>query len=146
MPPSPLMTLAEVDAFLDREFPQFRALPGYNLAEISPGRAVLALDPDDSHLRPGATVSGPTLFTLADVGAYAVLLAHIGPVPLIVTTSMAINFMRRPGGRAAPRHLHDSQARPTACGRRCRHPRHRGHRARGAGNGNLFDPARPAVT
>lgn len=90
------MTLAEVDAFLDREFPQFRAAPGYRLADIAPGRATMRLDPDESHLRPGGTVSGPSLFALADVGAYAVLLAHIGPEPLIVTTNMSINFMRRP--------------------------------------------------
>jgi uncharacterized protein (TIGR00369 family) len=96
MPLEPVMSLVEVDAFLDREFPQFRALGGYSLTEIAPGRATMVLEADESHLRPGATVSGPTLFTLADVGAYAVLLAHIGPVPLIVTTSMSINFMRRP--------------------------------------------------
>jgi uncharacterized protein (TIGR00369 family) len=90
------MSLAEVDSFLDREFPQFRALEGYRLEEIAPGRATMVLEAGESHLRPGGTVSGPTLFTLADVGAYAVLLAHVGPVPLIVTTSMTMNFMRRP--------------------------------------------------
>lgn len=96
MPLQPVMTLAEVDDFLDRAFPQFRAQPGYRLEDIAPGRATMRLDPDDSHLRPGGTVSGPSLFALADVGAYAVLLAHIGPEPLIVTTNMSINFMRRP--------------------------------------------------
>ena len=49
------------------------------------------------HLRPGDTVSGPTLMALADVAMYAALLGEIGLVPLAVTTSLNINFLRRPG-------------------------------------------------
>ena len=48
------------------------------------------------HLRPGDTVSGPTLMALADVTMYAALLGEIGLVPLAVTTSLNINFLRRP--------------------------------------------------
>lgn len=48
------------------------------------------------HLRPGDTVSGPTLMALADVAMYAALLGEIGLVPLAVTTSLNINFLRRP--------------------------------------------------
>jgi uncharacterized protein (TIGR00369 family) len=62
---------------------------------IEPGVAVLRLDPDDRHLRPGGTVSGPALVTLADVGAYAVLLAHVGPEPLIMTINLDVAFLRR---------------------------------------------------
>ncbi len=46
--------------------------------------------------RPGGTVSGPSLFALADVAAYAAILAHIGPVALAVTTNLNINFLRSP--------------------------------------------------
>jgi len=49
------------------------------------------------HLRPGDTVSGPTLMALADVAMYAALLGEIGLVPLAVTTSLNINFLRKPG-------------------------------------------------
>jgi uncharacterized protein (TIGR00369 family) len=48
------------------------------------------------HLRPGDTVSGPTMMALADVAMYAALLGEIGLVPLAVTTSLNINFLRKP--------------------------------------------------
>lgn len=51
---------------------------------------------DKKHLRPGNTVSGPTLMALADVAMYAALLGEIGLVPLAVTTSLNINFLRKP--------------------------------------------------
>src|SRR5690606_21725184 len=46
-------------------------------------------------LRPGGTVSGPSLFTLADIGGYACVLSHAGPDALSVTTNLNINFMRK---------------------------------------------------
>jgi uncharacterized protein (TIGR00369 family) len=48
------------------------------------------------HLRPGGTVSGPSMFTLADLAMYAVTLAMIGPVALAVTTNCSIDFVRKP--------------------------------------------------
>ena len=50
----------------------------------------------EKHLRPGGTVSGPAMFTLADVGLYVAILAHIGPIALAVTTNLNINFLRKP--------------------------------------------------
>ena len=89
------MSVSQVSAFWDEHFPQVQAARDIQIVSIEPGEAVLRLTPDERHLRPGGTVSGPALFTLADVGAYAVLLAHVGPEPLIVTTHLSINFMRR---------------------------------------------------
>lgn len=48
------------------------------------------------YLRPGATISGPAMMSLADTAAYLLILAMIGPVALAVTTSLNINFMRKP--------------------------------------------------
>jgi uncharacterized protein (TIGR00369 family) len=96
MPYRPVMTAEAVTAFWDAQFPQIRAERAYHIVRIGPGEALLRLVPDDRHLRPGGTISGPTLFTLADVAAYAALLAHVGPEPLILTVSFTINFMRRP--------------------------------------------------
>jgi uncharacterized protein (TIGR00369 family) len=48
-------------------------------------------------LRPGGTISGPTMMALADVAMYVALLAAIGPVPLAVTINLNINFLRKPG-------------------------------------------------
>ncbi|NJR13420.1 MAG: PaaI family thioesterase [Phyllobacteriaceae bacterium] len=78
-------------------FPQV-AVDGkiYHFTEVAPGKARLRLDASDRHLRPGGTVSGPTLFTLADYAAYGVILAHLGPVALVVTTGAHIDFLRKP--------------------------------------------------
>src|SRR5258708_34336540 len=53
-------------------------------------------DVDTDHLRPGETVSGPLLMTVADVALYVAILGTIGIVPLAVTTSLTINFLRKP--------------------------------------------------
>jgi uncharacterized protein (TIGR00369 family) len=90
------MTAADISALWDVHFPQIQAGRDITIVSISPGEAVVRLDPDWRHLRPGGTISGPSMFTLADVAAYAALLAHIGPEPLMVTTSLTLNFVRRP--------------------------------------------------
>jgi uncharacterized protein (TIGR00369 family) len=92
---TPVMSVAEVSAFWDKHFPQIQKARDITIVEISPGGAVLRLLPSERHLRPGDTVSGPTLVTLADVTAYAALLAHVGPEPMIVTANLSINFLRR---------------------------------------------------
>ncbi len=51
------------------------------------------------HLRPGGTVSGPTLMALADAAMYAAVLGEIGLVELAVTTNLNINFLKRPAPR-----------------------------------------------
>ncbi|MBU1279107.1 MAG: PaaI family thioesterase, partial [Alphaproteobacteria bacterium] len=56
----------------------------------------LRLTPDARHVRPGGTLSGPTMFLLADVALYFAILAKIGPVALAVTTNAHIDFMRKP--------------------------------------------------
>jgi len=92
----PVMSADEVSAFWAEHFPQVAADTSYAILTVGPGEATLRLTPGDSHLRPGGTVSGPTLFALVDLAAYAVLLAHVGPEPLILTTNVSINYLRRP--------------------------------------------------
>ncbi len=84
----PVMTMAELGAFLDQAFPG-RANPT-ELLELGPGRALVGLDPGEANLRPGRLVSGPTLMGLADHAAYAVILAHIGAV----TSNLNYTFLR----------------------------------------------------
>ena len=50
-------------------------------------------------LRPGGTISGPTMMALADFAMYVGVLASIGPVPLAVTINLNINFLRKPAAR-----------------------------------------------
>lgn len=99
------MTAPELDAFLHSDFPQLGGPQGgYAVTAVAPGSATMTLLTGERHLRPGGTVSGPTLFALADVAAYVAILAHIGPVALAVTTNLSINFLRKPEpGRLAGR-------------------------------------------
>jgi uncharacterized protein (TIGR00369 family) len=93
----PVMTAEEVMELLDREFPQIHAGGRvYSIESITSGEAVLRFTANDLHLRPGGTVSGPSMMALADLAAYVVILAHIGPVALAVTTNLNINFLRKP--------------------------------------------------
>lgn len=93
----PIMTVDEILALLDREFPQIHeGGQSYYIDAISPGAASLRLHASDRHLRPGGTVSGPSMMALSDFAAYVVILAHIGPVALAVTTSLNINFVNKP--------------------------------------------------
>ncbi|MTH95141.1 PaaI family thioesterase [Roseibium sp. RKSG952] len=94
----PLMTPVEVMAYLDQVFPQIHANGEvYTIEAIRSGEAVMRMTPNDAHLRPGGTVSGPSMMGLADFAAYVVILGHIGPVALAVTTNLNINFLRKPG-------------------------------------------------
>jgi len=91
------MTAAEIDAFMDQVFPQARAL-GWTIDEVGDRRAVVRLPVGEHHLRPGDTVSGPTLMTLADTAMFFAVLATVGPVALAVTTHLGMDFLRRAGG------------------------------------------------
>ena len=74
-PASPVMSAPEVSAYLDEVFPQIKANgDDISVEAVSAGTALVRLHADDKHLRPGGTVSGPTLFMLADLAAYAVIL------------------------------------------------------------------------
>lgn len=91
---TPVLSIAEVQAFLVREFPQVSEL--YVVDAVGPGTASIRLRPDDRHLRPGGTLSGPTMFELADCAVYLAIIAHVGPEALAVTTNASIDFMRKP--------------------------------------------------
>lgn len=89
------MSAEELAEFLAREFPQCGP-ERLRVESAGGGRARLRRIVDESDLRPGGTVSGPTLMALADNALYVALLAQIGPVALAVTTSLNINFLRKP--------------------------------------------------
>jgi acyl-coenzyme A thioesterase PaaI-like protein len=82
----------EISAFLVSEFPQAKAV----VLEVGDGSATVAREIGFDDLRPGGTVSGPVLMEVADVALYVAVLGEIGIVPLAVTTSLNINFMRKP--------------------------------------------------
>jgi uncharacterized protein (TIGR00369 family) len=97
MPLEPILTVDDLNRFLETDFSEVHTDGKiFEVMATGPGFATMRLDPKEKHLRPGGTVSGPTLFALADVTAYITLLAHIGPVALAVTTNLNINFLRKP--------------------------------------------------
>lgn len=89
-----VMTEAELAGFLAREFPQVSG--DFRIERLIPDGIEVRLAVAERHLRPGGTVSGPSIFALADVAVYLALLARIGPVALAVTTGASIDFLRKP--------------------------------------------------
>ncbi len=94
---TPVMTVEDLNRFLETDFPEIHTDGKvFEVTDVGPGTVAMRLSPSQKHLRPGGTVSGPTMFALADVAAYCTVLAHIGPVALAVTTNLNINFLRKP--------------------------------------------------
>lgn len=91
----PAMTIVELDAFLHREFPEFYGDGGLVIEQADAALCRIRQTYHPRMLRPGRTISGPTLMGLADVCMYAAILALIGPVGLAVTTNLNINFLRK---------------------------------------------------
>ena len=95
------MTVEELTDFLDRDFAQIHSGGRtFEVMEVGPMTARLRMAYAERHLRPGGTISGPSMFALADLSLYVAILAQIGPVALAVTTNLNINFMRKPEPRA----------------------------------------------
>jgi uncharacterized protein (TIGR00369 family) len=87
-----MATKKEISEFLADAFPQSKCI----VDEVGDSSATIRHPVGVDELRPGGTVSGPVLMTVADVALYVALLGKIGIVPLAVTTSLNINFLRKP--------------------------------------------------
>ena len=87
-----MATKEEVCAFIAAEFPQTKC----KVQSVGDMGSTVVHEVGPDELRPGGTVSGPVLMSVADVALYVAILGEIGIVPLTVTTSLSINFMRKP--------------------------------------------------
>ena len=97
---TPALSAAELERYLTREFPQvFHDRSGLTIEDTWHGGGRVRQTFDTQSIRPGGTISGPTMMALADFAMYVGILASIGPVPLAVTTNLNINFLRKPGTR-----------------------------------------------
>ena len=92
------MTAAELNAFMLAAFPRWDRA-GVTIEHAEHRAVRLRMTTGERSLRPGGTISGPTMFMLADTALYAAVLASIGPKALAVTTNMSINFLRKPALR-----------------------------------------------
>ena len=88
------MNAAEVMGYLAEVFPQVRE--EFAIDRLDETSLTMRLLTDERHLRPGGTVSGPSMFALADCAVYAMVLARVGRKALAVTTSCSMDFMRKP--------------------------------------------------
>ena len=94
------MTVAELERFLTAEFPQaFHGASGLTIEAVWHGGGRVRQAYQAQFIRPGGTISGPTMMALADFAMYVGILASIGPVPLAVTINLNINFLRKPAAR-----------------------------------------------
>ncbi len=88
------MNRDDLTTFMAEHFPQVAA--DFAIEEVRADGLRIRLHVSDANLRPGGTVSGPSMFSLADVSIYLAVLSHIGPQALAVTTNCSIDFMRKP--------------------------------------------------
>ena len=92
--PPPVMTPDDLNEFLAGAFPN--SPRSHRVTEVTDTGVVLRLPIGPEHERPGGTVSGPTMMGLVDGAAWLATLSRIGPVALAVTSSLTINFLRKP--------------------------------------------------
>jgi len=93
-----VLNKTELADYLAEVFPQIRS--DYAIDALTVDTITMRLKVEDRHLRPGGTVSGPSMFALADVSVYAMVLARIGRQALAVTTNCSLDFMRKPASGA----------------------------------------------
>jgi uncharacterized protein (TIGR00369 family) len=95
--PEPTLSREELTRLLSGHFPEFlNPASGVAIEEVSHGAARIRQAFAAKMLRPGGTISGPTMMALTDFTMYVTVLSAIGWVPLAVTTQLTINFLRRP--------------------------------------------------
>jgi uncharacterized protein (TIGR00369 family) len=101
---TPVLDAAGVNALLRKAFPDATPAAFPTVTAVFPGRVEVTAPYREGLLRPGGVISGPTLMSLSDTAAYALVLAHIGDQLMAVTSSLTMNFLRG----AAPGDIHAS--------------------------------------
>ena len=95
--PAPALSAEQIGELLAAEFPQaFYPGCGLSIERVGYGEARVRRAFSDNFLRPGGTISGPTMMELADFAMYVAVFSAIGAQPLAVTTNLSINFLRKP--------------------------------------------------
>src|SRR5262249_32335417 len=91
----PKMKVADLEDFFAEHLPEMKNFH-FTIESVEDNAVKVRLLYNELHLRPGGTIAGPALMTLADMVMYVMVLAMIGPVALAVTTNLNINFLRKP--------------------------------------------------
>ena len=94
---APVLSVAQIENLLAKEFPQvFRPESGLSIERVGEASCLIRQRYSERMIRPGGTISGPTMMAIADFAMYVAVLAAVGPVPLAVTINLNINFLRKP--------------------------------------------------
>ena len=94
---APALTADEIAEVLHKEFPQaFYEGCGLSIERVDYGNIRVRRHFHENTIRPGGTISGPTMMELADFAMYVAVFSAVGRQPLAVTTNLNINFMRKP--------------------------------------------------
>ena len=91
--PTELHTPSELNAFLRAVFPHAESL--FSVESVTQSGLILRCTPSEQHLRPGNTLSGPLLMTMADTAMYLAIFSRLGPVAMAVTTNLTMSFLRK---------------------------------------------------
>jgi uncharacterized protein (TIGR00369 family) len=95
--PAPAMDAEAIGNLLHEVFPQaFYPGCGLTIERVDYADIRVRQHFQEDHIRPGGTISGPTMMELADFAMYVAVFSAIGPQPLAVTTNLNINFLRKP--------------------------------------------------
>jgi uncharacterized protein (TIGR00369 family) len=89
----PQLGVAELQEILTTAFPD---VDTPYVEEVTDESVTVSYAVSDRHGRPGGTLAGPVMMSLADTGAWVAIMSQIGPVVLAVTTSLHIDFLRKP--------------------------------------------------
>jgi uncharacterized protein (TIGR00369 family) len=96
--PAPAMNANEIGTLLHEVFPQaFYPGCGLTIERVEYANIRVRRHFQEGYIRPGGTISGPTMMELADFAMYVAVFSAVGPQPLAVTTNLNINFLRKPG-------------------------------------------------
>ena len=90
----PKLDAAGIEAFIAQHFARVEGW--VRIEDVTDTRVRIRLPFRENSLRPGGTISGPTLMALADTAMYYLVLANIGPAVHTVTVNLNMNFLRRP--------------------------------------------------
>jgi len=95
--PAAAMNADEIATLLHEVFPQaFYPGCGLTIERVEHGNIRVRRHFQEDYIRPGGTISGPTMMELADFAMYVAVFSAVGPQPLAVTTNLNINFLRKP--------------------------------------------------
>jgi uncharacterized protein (TIGR00369 family) len=93
------MSPKQMQVFLAEHFPQIASMK-LKIERADAAGITIRMPASEAHLRPGGTVSGPTMVALADCAIWLAIMARLGPMAMAVTTSLNINFLRKPPPKA----------------------------------------------